>query len=114
MRRFLFDSPDVVWIFVLLLADAGLLGVTDFRPVWRPEILILLAAAGLAAISLVYARLREAPRLAGMAGTGCKLVLFTDAATVLDYILTGIVKLPLWDARFAAADRAMGLDWLGM
>jgi hypothetical protein len=114
MRRFLFDSPDVVWIFVLLLADAGLLGVTDFRPVWRPEILILLAAAGLAAISLVYARLREAPRLAGLAGTGCKLVLFTDAATVLDYILTGIVKLPLWDARFAAADRAMGLDWLGM
>ncbi len=114
MRRILFDSYDDVWILGLLLADVFLLGVTNFRLVWRPEILILLAAGGLAGIAWVYSRLRDAPRLAGLAKTGCRLVLFTDAAAVLDYILTGIVKLPLWDGRFAAADRAMGLDWLGM
>jgi hypothetical protein len=114
MRRFLIDSYDDIWIFALLLADVFLLGMTDFRLVWRPEILILAAAAALAGISLVYATLRDAPRLAGLAATGCRLVLFTDAAAVLDYILTGIVKLPLWDGRFAAADRAIGLDWLAM
>lgn len=114
MRRFLLESYDDIWIVVLLLADTVLLTVTDFRLVWRPEIFILAAAGALAGISLVYATLRDAPRLSGLAGTGCRLVLFTDAAAVLDYILTGITKLPLWDARFAAADRALGLDWLGM
>jgi hypothetical protein len=101
-------------IGLLFVADGLLLGLTDFRLVWRPEWNVLGAAGALAAIGLVYARWREAPRLAGLAGLGCRIVLFTDAAAILDYGLVGLAPLPLWDARLASFDRWLGLDWLGM
>jgi membrane-associated phospholipid phosphatase len=42
------------------------------------------------------------------------LVLFTNAVSILSYILTGIVPLPRWDGALATADHALGLNWLDM
>ncbi len=42
------------------------------------------------------------------------LALFTNAVSILSYILTGILPLPRWDAALAAADHALGLNWLAM
>ncbi|MGC2224999.1 MAG: phosphatase PAP2 family protein [Methylocella sp.] len=42
------------------------------------------------------------------------LALFGNAASILNFILTGILPLPRWDGAFAAADHALGLNWLDM
>jgi membrane-associated phospholipid phosphatase len=41
-------------------------------------------------------------------------VLFTNAVSILSYILTGIVPLPRWDGALATSDHALGLNWLDM
>jgi hypothetical protein len=52
--------------------------------------------------------------LAHLIRTVLALVLFTNAAVILNFILTGILPLPRWDGALATADRALGLNWLDM
>ena len=107
-------SRDWSLISAVFLADGLLLTTSNFRLLWRPECVILLSACALAGIAWFYRHRRAVPRLAHMASSGCLLVLFTNAAAILNYILAGLLPLPLWDQRFDAADRALGLDWLSM
>jgi membrane-associated phospholipid phosphatase len=99
-------------ILALFLADAALLLTTNFRLVWHPEFEILLSATLLMAIARFYSRYRPALRIAHIAETGSFLVLFTNAAAVLNYIMAGILPLPRWDQNFDAIDKAFGLNWL--
>lgn len=107
-------SRDWSVIASLFLVDALLLLTSDFRLVWRSECGILVSAFILTSIAQFYSRFRHAPRLANMAETGCLLILFTNAAVVFNYIMAGILPLPLWDASFDVADKAFGLDWMSL
>jgi len=104
------------WLPILLLlpADAALLAGSDFSVVWSAELPVLAGAALLALLWGVYGRLRQAPRLAELAQLGLLFLLFTNAAAILSYLLTGLSGLPLHDARLAALDRALGFDWPGL
>lgn len=107
-------SRDWSLIGALFVVDAALLLTTNFRLVWWPEYVIMAATLFLASIALVYSRYRKIPSLANMANTGALLVLFTNLAAIFNYVLAGIMPLPLWDASFDAADKALGLNWMSM
>lgn len=114
LTRFKFWPKSLDWQLVLALAliDIVLLGIGPMRLVWRPEVLILLTALALAGLGWACRRYyRGTPHLAHMALAGCFVILFTDAAALFNYLADGLVSLPLWDRRFDAFDRAMGLDW---
>jgi membrane-associated phospholipid phosphatase len=100
-------------ILVVVVSDAILLAVTSFRLDASPELAILAVSIVLTVV-FVYCRWRRIPRLAHLARTGLALVLFTNAAAILSYILTGILPLPRWDGALATADHALGLNWLDM
>ncbi|MGB6326100.1 MAG: phosphatase PAP2 family protein, partial [Methylocella sp.] len=72
----------------------------------------------LAVAFVICRRWRSFPRithrLANLIRTVFTLVLFTNAAVILNFILTGILPLPRWDGALATADRALGLNWLDM
>jgi membrane-associated phospholipid phosphatase len=124
-------SVPVEWTIILAvaLADAILLAATSFRLEASSELRILAGSIVLAVI-LVYFRwgrfprfahpgparlaLVLFPRLADLARTSLVLVLFTYAAAILNFILSGILPLPRWDGALAAADHALGLNWLDM
>ncbi len=105
----------IEWAIILMVAvsDALLLAETSFRLEASAE-LTTLAGLIVLAVVFVYCRWRRAPRLADLARTGLALVLFTNAASFLSYILTGILPLPRWDGALATADHALGLNWLDM
>ena len=108
-------SMPIEWAAILVVAvsDAILLAETSFRLDASPELTILAVSIVLAVV-FVYCRWRPIPRLAHLARTGLALVLFTNAASILSYILTGILPLPRWDGALATADHALGLNWLDM
>jgi membrane-associated phospholipid phosphatase len=108
-------SMPIEWATVLVVAvsDAILLAETSFRLEASPELTILAGSIVLAVV-FVYCRWRRITRLAHLAHTGLVLVLFTNAAAILSYILTGILPLPRWDGALATADHALGLNWLDM
>ncbi len=114
--RFKPSAVSFDWFLTLplVLIDAGLLLASPLHLVWRPEAVIFFSALALGGISLFYSCYRHIPRLAHMAHTGCLVILFTNAAALLNYLLDALTRLPLWDQKFDALDRAMGLDWLGM
>jgi len=66
------------------------------------------------AVVFGYCRRRRIPKLARLAHSGLALVLFTNAAAILSFILTGILPLPRWDGALATADHALGRNWLDM
>jgi membrane-associated phospholipid phosphatase len=103
------------WAIILVVAvsDALLLAETSFRLEAAPELRILAGSIVLAVV-FVYCRWRRALRLAHLARTMLTLALFTNAATILSYILTGLLPLPRWDEALATADQALGLNWLDM
>ncbi|PZR80619.1 MAG: hypothetical protein DLM68_19355 [Hyphomicrobiales bacterium] len=72
----------------------------------------------LAVVLVICRRWRSFPRithrLAHLTRTVLALALFIDAGVILSYILTGILPLPRWDGALAAADHALGLNWLDM
>jgi len=117
LTRFRFLPKSLDWLLVLALAliDIVLLCIGPMRLVWRPEVLILLAALALAGLGWGCRRYyRRLPHLAHMALAGCFTILFTDVAALFNYLADGLAALPLWDHRFDALDRAMGLDWPGL
>jgi PAP2 superfamily len=60
----------------------------------------------------VYGKHRNIPRLAHMAHAGCFIILFTNVAALFNYLVDALAPRPLWDQRFDALDRAMGLNWV--
>jgi hypothetical protein len=110
----------IEWAIILaaVVADTILLAATPFRLQASPQLRIF---AGLIVLSVVLAicrRWRSFPkitdRLAHLTRTVLALVLFTNAISILSFILTGILPLPAWDGALATADRSLGLNWLDM
>jgi len=103
---------------VAVVADAILLAETSFRLEASPQLKILAAAIVLAVVLAICRQWRSfpriTPRLAHLTRTVLALVLFTNAVSILSFILTGMLPLPAWDEALATADRALGLNWLDM
>ena len=110
----------IEWAIILVVAvsDAILLAETSFRLEASPELRILAVSILLAVVLVICRRWRSFPRithrLAHLTRTVLSLVLFTNAASILSFILTGILPLPRWDEALATADHALGLNWLDM
>ncbi|MGH6994174.1 MAG: phosphatase PAP2 family protein [Stellaceae bacterium] len=64
----------------------------------------------LAGIATFYTYRRPDARIADLAHTAALLLAFFAAAGVLSYLVAA-TDIPLADAKFAAADRALGFDW---
>ncbi|MGH6800020.1 MAG: phosphatase PAP2 family protein, partial [Methylocella sp.] len=94
------------------------LAETSFRLEASPELRIIAVSIALAGVLVICRRWRSfpriTPRLAHFTRTVLALMLFSNAASILSYILTGILPLPRWDGALAAADHALGLNWLDM
>jgi membrane-associated phospholipid phosphatase len=110
----------IEWAAILVVAvlDAILLAETSFCLDASPELRILAGSIVLAVVLVICRRWRSfpriTPRLAHLTRTVLALVLFTNAVSILSYILTGILPLPRLDETLATADRALGLNWLDM
>jgi membrane-associated phospholipid phosphatase len=105
-------------ILVAVVADAILLAATPFRLEASPQLRILAGLIVLAVVLAICRRWRSfpriTPRIAHLTRTVLALVLFTNAASILSFILTGILPLPACDGALATADRVLGLNWLDM
>jgi membrane-associated phospholipid phosphatase len=110
----------IEWAIILVVAvsDAILLAKTSFRLEASPELRILGVWILLAVIIALCREIRSFPRithrLAHLSCTVISLLLFTNAVSILSFILTGILPLPRCDEALATADRALGLNWLEM
>jgi len=110
----------IEWAIILVVAvsDAILLAETSFRLETSSQLRILAGLIALAVVLVICRRWRSFPRtthrLAHLTRTVLALVLFTNAVSILSYILTGILPLPGCDGALATADRALGLNWLEM
>jgi len=110
----------IEWAIILVVAvsDAILLAATSFRLEASSQLGILADLIPLAVVLVICRRWKSFPRitdrLAHLARTVLALALFTNAAVILSFILTGILPLPRWDEALAAADNALGLNWLDM
>ena len=73
------------------------------------------AAVGLALLTGAawIGRRNGSPRLVAGATAFLQMTLFTVLGVVLAYAFAARAE-PLWDARLAAADRALGFDWLAL
>jgi membrane-associated phospholipid phosphatase len=110
----------IEWAIIMLVvvSDAILLVETSFRLEAFPELRILAGSIVLALVLVTCRRWKTFPRtthrLAHLTRTVISLALFTNAVSILSFILTGILPLPRWDEALATADRALGLNWLEM
>ena len=84
---------------------------------WRDPFRVDLARAALPALGLaglaVWAARARRPRLRAAGVAFLQMTLFTLAGVMLAYAAAANAG-PLWDARLAAADRALGVDWPAM
>ena len=69
------------------------------------------AIAVLLMLRVVYARIRPEPKIRAALDTVLYLVLFSQAAAVLGYLIIG-TGTPLVDGWYSRADTALGFDWL--
>jgi hypothetical protein len=110
----------IEWALILVVAvsDAILLAETSFCLEASPELSILGVWILFAVIIALCRGIRSFPRithrLARLARTMLTLALFTNAAVILSFILTGLLPLPTWDGALVTADHALGLNWLDM
>jgi membrane-associated phospholipid phosphatase len=110
----------IEWAIILVVAisDAILLAETSFRLDAFSQLSILADLIPLAVVIVICRRWRSfpriTPRLAHLSRTILSLALFINAVVILNFILTGILPLPRWDEALAAADHALGLNWLDM
>jgi ethanolamine transporter EutH len=113
-------SMPIEWAIILVVAisDAILLAETSFRLEASAELRILAGLIVLAVVLVICRQWKSFPRttdrLAHLTRTVLALVLFTNAVSILSFILTGILPLPRCDEALATADRALGLNWLDM
>lgn len=105
-------TPFAIWLIgSLILTDIVLFALSGLEMAWRPVWSILGAAALLWFLAWLYTGPRHTPRLAQLAELGIKLILFSAAAETLNMLLDAWLPLPLWDARLAKLDTALGFHW---
>lgn len=109
------DGLQVLWLLAFLAGmDAALLAFSDFQVAPRTVLLVLGVSLLALALTWLYGLRRPEPRIAGMAWSGARLVLFLLLAGLWDTFLTGLYPLPWRDGALAAADHWLGLHWLPM
>lgn len=89
---------DLIWLKLAAMTMA-----------FQPHVLGLISIFG--AVALVYTYVRPDERIATAFGTFAQMFTFSTATMVLTY-LTASANYPLIDRHLAAADAALGLDWL--
>ena len=93
---------DIVW-----LRESG-------RSVALEGLLINAAIlGGLTGIRFYYKRFRDEPRIANTLGELVLLILFSNVAAILSYLVVS-TNAPVIDARLAAWDESLGLDWTAL
>lgn len=105
----------LIWLIVVATAATvvAAAAATDFSLV-PGSFTVPAAVAAVAAIGGTFYRVRRPDaRLSAVCTGTAQILAFTAAAAPLSY-LAASAGLPLWDAEFAAADRALGLDWMAM
>lgn len=109
--RWRLSETQVLWAIIAVIGgiDAVWAHALGLRIVLDP--MIVAGFALIAAINLVYTTVRPNERIAALAGSVLQLAAFTAVGAVLSY-LTVTSKFPLIDHSLAAADSALGLDWL--
>lgn len=113
-RRIQAGTSLFAWslVLALVLLDAVLFAVTrlslDRASLLNGTLLILIFAP----VSLFYRFVRYDPLVSNVADALALMCAFGNAFCILSYLVTALgAGLPLWDVQFAAADRALGLDW---
>lgn len=101
------------WTITAVLAAVCVLclGLGGFAVEPRGLALVVFAAGGCEALALLYRTLRPDPRLSTTLSAVAQLIILSASAGALSYAVAARGG-PLWDASFAAADRALGVDWL--
>lgn len=94
---------------IVLLADAACMLLAGWSVSWSS----LAAPAGAAAVLLPLGvpRYRADPRIHATATAAALLIAFQAVGAAFSYLAIS-TDAPLLDGAFAAADRALGLDWL--
>ncbi|MBI5165984.1 MAG: phosphatase PAP2 family protein [Magnetospirillum sp.] len=103
------------WFLVAALAavDAVWLAASGLGVVPASLAVPSLGVAVLAGMTAVYRRWRPVPAIAALTGVAAETVAFTAVAAILSYLVAAAGG-PLADDRLAAADRAVGLDWMAV
>lgn len=95
---------------VSLVGAIGFGAALGFAAPGGPSLQTVAIGVALAGISVLYSTKRPDARIAALAAGAAFLVLFTLAGAIFSYTSTAL-DMPLQDARFAAADAALGFDW---
>lgn len=104
-------NADTTLIAAIIGVDALLLINTPWSVAWRSEIPIGIGLAVLLIVYAIYRWQRPTPALSGLAADALRFVVFTNAACILSYILTGLSPFPLHDALLDRTDLLLGFDW---
>jgi PAP2 superfamily len=106
-------SIGVRWLIILVLAAADAAGLRLSGMHLEAKGVLKLGAALLVlfAVGLIYTRWRPRERLADLAQTAAQLMAFFAAIGTFSYLVTASAA-PLVDDALAAADGAIGFDWL--
>lgn len=110
-RRF----DGLIWAILAAVATADLAAAVfgDFQIAWRSFALPAAAVLAMALGGWFYSRRRPDPRLAMALHGTAQVVAFSAVAAPLSYVGAS-AGWPLQDEMLAAADRALGLDWLAL
>src|SRR5260221_664099 len=98
-------------IAVMIAIDALWAWSLGIRIVVTPIVVLVFCLIG--GIALAYATIRPNRRIAELAATVSQFIAFTAAAVNLSY-LTVTSRFPLIDRYLAAADAAVGFDWVSV
>jgi PAP2 superfamily len=102
----------LIWAIIILVGGVVLLSnfVATFRIAWLTFLAPGTVCALLTLGSWFYTLRRPEPALASALTGTAQLIAFAAVAAPLSYLAASL-GLPLHDAAFDAADRALGLDW---
>jgi hypothetical protein len=103
-----------LWLIALVLVvDIVWLGASG-RSVALHGVLVNAAIlGGLTGIQFYYERFRDEPRIVNTLRELVLLILFSNVAAILSYLVVS-TNAPVIDARLAAWDRSLGLDWTAL
>ena len=106
-------SIGLRWLIILVLAAADAVGLrlTSMHLEAGGVLKLGVALLVLFAVDLIYTRWRPRERLADLAQTAAQLMAFFAAIGTASYLVTATAA-PLIDDALAAADAAIGFDWL--
>ena len=107
------NESQALWAIIAVITGVDVLWA------WSSGIRVVLSSAVMfgffltVGINLVYTTLRPDRRIAAFAQASAQLLAFTASGAILSY-LTVTSRFPLVDRYLAAADAAIGFDWLSM